>query len=108
MTRRLPSFAANVPFVRDIESEPGLGCFWKFGLVFQDSEGNFVEITKASGLSKTRLHHLHFDTTDLDASVNFYRKFSTAPLKSKVTVMQRSQYRRGNAWCSIESASSAK
>ena len=62
-------------FVRDIESEPGLGCFWKSGLVFQDSEGNFVEITKASGISKTRLHHLHFDTTDLDASVNFYRKF---------------------------------
>jgi catechol 2,3-dioxygenase-like lactoylglutathione lyase family enzyme len=62
-------------FVRDIESEPGLGCFWKKGLVFQDSEGNFVEITKASGLSKTRLHHLHFDTMDLDASVNFYRKF---------------------------------
>lgn len=62
-------------FVRDIESEPSLGCFWKQGLVFQDSEGNFVEITKASGLSKTRLHHLHFDTTDLDASVNFYQKF---------------------------------
>ena len=62
-------------FVRDIESEAGLGCFWKQGLVFQDSEGNFVEITKASGISKTRLHHLHFDTTDLDASVNFYRKF---------------------------------
>ena len=62
-------------FVRDIESEAGLGCFWKQGLVFRDSEGNFVEITKASGISKTRLHHLHFDTTDLDASVNFYKKF---------------------------------
>ncbi len=62
-------------FVRDIESEAGLGCFWKQGLVFRDSEGNFVEITQASGISKTRLHHLHFDTTDLDASVNFYKKF---------------------------------
>jgi catechol 2,3-dioxygenase-like lactoylglutathione lyase family enzyme len=62
-------------FARDIEREPGLGCFWKQGLVFRDSEGNFVEITKASGINKTRLHHLHFDTTDLDASVNFYRRF---------------------------------
>ena len=45
-------------------------------MVFQDSEGNFVEITKASGMSKTRLHHLHFDTTDLDASVEFLPEIS--------------------------------
>lgn len=62
-------------FVRDIESEPGLGCFWKQGLVFQDSEGNFVEITPAGGIEKIRLHHLHFDATDLNASVEFYKKF---------------------------------
>ena len=30
---------------------------------------------KRAASVKTRLHHLHFDTTDLDASVNFYRKF---------------------------------
>ena len=70
-------------FVRDIEREPGLGCFWKQGLVFQDSEGNFIEITKASGLSKTRLDHLHFDTTDLDASVDFYKKFINCTVKEK-------------------------
>ena len=58
-----------------IENEPNLGCPWKNGLVFQDSEGNFFEITKATGIAKTRLHHLHFDTTDLDASVDFYKKF---------------------------------
>jgi catechol 2,3-dioxygenase-like lactoylglutathione lyase family enzyme len=62
-------------FVRDIKSENGLGCSWNDGLVFQDSEGNFIEITKATGISKTRLHHLHFDTTDLDASVDFYKQF---------------------------------
>jgi catechol 2,3-dioxygenase-like lactoylglutathione lyase family enzyme len=62
-------------FVRDIKGESGLGCSWNDGLVFQDSEGNFIEITKAPGISKTRLHHLHFDTTDLDASVDFYKRF---------------------------------
>ena len=62
-------------FVRDIKSESGLGCPWNDGLVFQDSEGNFIEITKASGIGKTRLHHLHFDTTDLKASVDFYKRF---------------------------------
>src|SRR5215467_14196435 len=60
-------------FVRDIQSEKGLGCCWKEGLVFRDSEGNFLEISKAKGISKPRVHHLHFDTTDLDASVNFYK-----------------------------------
>ena len=60
-------------FVRDIQSEKGLGCCWNEGLVFQDSEGNFLEITKAKGISKTRVHHLHFDTTDLDSSVSFYK-----------------------------------
>jgi catechol 2,3-dioxygenase-like lactoylglutathione lyase family enzyme len=62
-------------FVRDIKSESGLGCPWNDGLVFQDSEGNFIEITKASGIGKTRLDHLHFDTTDLKASVDFYKRF---------------------------------
>jgi catechol 2,3-dioxygenase-like lactoylglutathione lyase family enzyme len=61
------------PFVRDVQNESGLGCCWNDGLVFQDSEGNFLEISKAKGISKTRVHHLHFDTTDLDASVSFYK-----------------------------------
>jgi len=66
---------ATSSFVRDIKSEGGLGCCWNEGLVFQDSEGNFVEITPASGIAKTRLHHLHFDSTDLKASTGFYRQF---------------------------------
>ena len=70
-------------FVRDIESEAGLGCFWKQGLVFQDSEGNFVEITESSGIGKTRLHHLHFDTTDLNASVDFYKKFMNCAVQER-------------------------
>jgi catechol 2,3-dioxygenase-like lactoylglutathione lyase family enzyme len=70
-------------FVRDIESEPGLGCFWKQGLVFQDSEGNFVEITRSSGIGKTRLHHLHFDTTNLDGSIDFYKKFMNCTVQER-------------------------
>jgi len=70
-------------FVRDIKGESGLGCHWNEGLVFQDSEGNFIEITKASGISKTRLHHLHFDTTDLDASVDFYARFLNCTVQEK-------------------------
>ena len=62
-------------FTREINSESALGCCWNEGLVFQDSEGNFFEITKASGIAKTRLHHLHFDSTDINASVEFYKKF---------------------------------
>ncbi|HKY07088.1 MAG TPA: VOC family protein [Candidatus Binatia bacterium] len=62
-------------FVRDMASEPGAGCVWRDGLVFQDSEGNFFEITKARGIARPRLHHLHFDTTDLKSSVDFYKRF---------------------------------
>ena len=70
-------------FVRDIKGESGLGCSWNDGLVFQDSEGNFIEITKATGISKTRLHHLHFDTTDLDASVDFYKRFLNCTVQER-------------------------
>ena len=71
------SMAAKIrrasPFVKEIKNEKGLGCCWSEGLVFQDSEGNFLEITTAKNIGKPRLHHLHFDTTDLDASVSFYK-----------------------------------
>lgn len=61
------------PFVKDIQSENNLGCCWNEGLLFQDSEGNFLETAQGKGIDKTRLHHLHFDTTDLPASVAFYK-----------------------------------
>jgi len=70
-------------FVKEIQGEKGLGCCWSEGLVFQDSEGNFLEIAKAKGISKPRLHHLHFDTTDLDASVNFYNNLLNFNLVEK-------------------------
>jgi catechol-2,3-dioxygenase len=77
-------------FVRDIKSENGLGCCWDEGLVFQDSEGNFVEITRASSIAKTRLNHLHFDSTDLKASAEFYTRFlnctSQEPKRGMVTL----------------------
>src|ERR1043166_1682852 len=61
------------PFVKEIQAEKNLGCCWNEGLVFQDSEGNFLEITKGKGITKPRVDHLHFDTTDLGESVNFYQ-----------------------------------
>lgn len=62
------------PFVHEIQKEKNLGCCWTEGLVFQDSEGNFLEISNGKGIPKTRVHHLHFDSTDLNASVDFYKK----------------------------------
>jgi catechol-2,3-dioxygenase len=70
-------------FVREIKSDGGLNCPWTEGLVFQDSEGNFFEITKAGGIARTRLHHLHFDTTDLEASVEFYKRFLNCAVEQK-------------------------
>jgi predicted enzyme related to lactoylglutathione lyase len=70
-------------FVKDIKSENGLGCCWNDGLVFQDSEGNFLEITKATGIEKTKVHHLHFDTTDLGASVDFYKRFFNSSVQEQ-------------------------
>ena len=74
-------------FVRDISGESGLGCCWNDGLVFQDSEGNFIEITKAKGIEKTKVHHLHFDTTDLNASVDFYKRFLNCTVQVQKTGM---------------------
>jgi len=77
-------------FVKEIQSEKGLGCCWSEGLVFQDSEGNFLEIAKGKGINKTRVHHLHFDTTDLDESVNFYKSilnFNVVEQKNGIAVV---------------------
>lgn len=60
-------------FVREIRSEKGLGCCWTEGIVFQDSEGNFWEIAPAKELTRPRVDHLHFDTTDPGESIGFYQ-----------------------------------
>jgi catechol 2,3-dioxygenase-like lactoylglutathione lyase family enzyme len=60
------------PLVKAIENEPALGCSWREGLAFVDPEGNLLEVSKQKGLGKARLHHLHFDTTDLQKSLEFY------------------------------------
>jgi catechol 2,3-dioxygenase-like lactoylglutathione lyase family enzyme len=78
---------AASPFVRDIKSSSGLNCPWTEGLVFQDSEGNFFEITRGKGISKARLHHLHFDTTDLSASVEFYKRFLNCTVEQQSGAM---------------------
>jgi len=71
------------PFVKDINGTNSLGCCWNDGLVFQDSEGNFIEITKAKGIEKSKVHHLHFDTTDLNASVDFYKRFMNCAVREQ-------------------------
>jgi catechol 2,3-dioxygenase-like lactoylglutathione lyase family enzyme len=48
------------------------GCGVQEGIAFADSEGNLVELFRGEGDAPTRLHHLHFDTLDLEASVRFY------------------------------------
>lgn len=69
--------------VKAIENEPALGCSWREGFAFVDSEGNLLEVSKQKGLGKARLHHLHFDTTDLQKSVEFYKAiFSFEIVKS--------------------------
>lgn len=75
------------PFVRELKSEAGAGCCWSDGLVFQDSEGNFWEITKTPGIAKTRLHHLHFDSTDIGASVEFYKRFMNCTVRTQNSAM---------------------
>lgn len=58
--------------VKAIEHETTLGCSWREGLAFADPEGNLLEVAQQKALAKARLHHLHFDTTDLQKSVEFY------------------------------------
>jgi catechol 2,3-dioxygenase-like lactoylglutathione lyase family enzyme len=70
-------------FAKEIKNEASLGCCWSDGLVFQDSEGNFFEINKAEGIGKSRLHHLHFDSADLNASVEFYKRFLNAAVQEQ-------------------------
>jgi catechol-2,3-dioxygenase len=71
------------PFVKEMKGEGGLGCCWSDGLVFQDSEGNFIEIAKAKDIEKAKVHHLHFDTTDLNASVDFYKRFMNCAVREQ-------------------------
>ncbi len=58
--------------VRQIDKETGLGCGLVEGLVFTDSEGNLVEVFRGEQEKTTRVHHLHFDTTNIEESVRFY------------------------------------
>jgi catechol 2,3-dioxygenase-like lactoylglutathione lyase family enzyme len=79
------------PLVEEIRPESGSGCGWNAGLAFSDSEGNLLEISKASGINKTRVHHLDFDTINLDQSVDFYKKILNLNLRERkdgVAVME--------------------
>jgi len=87
---RVARIRRESPFVKEIQGESGLGCCWNEGLVFTDSEGNFLEVAKAREISKTRVHHLHFDTTNLEASVDFYKSilnFSLVERKDDMAVI---------------------
>ncbi len=58
--------------VRQIAKETNSGCDLQQGLVFADSEGNLVEVFKGEQEKTTRVHHLHFDTLNLEESIRFY------------------------------------
>jgi catechol 2,3-dioxygenase-like lactoylglutathione lyase family enzyme len=59
--------------VRKIEKRGiATGCGAHEGIAFADSEGNLVELFRGEGDLPTRLHHLHFDTIDLQKSIRFY------------------------------------
>jgi catechol-2,3-dioxygenase len=42
------------------------------GLTFTDSEGNLVEVFKGDNEKSSQIHHLHFDTEDMEKSIRFY------------------------------------
>lgn len=48
------------------------GCGADKGIVFADSEENLVEVFQEESTATTKLHHLHFDTLDLDQSIRYY------------------------------------
>ncbi|TAJ98711.1 hypothetical protein EPO44_11165 [bacterium] len=48
------------------------GCGSHEGIAFADSEGNLVELFRGESDAPARLHHLHFDTLNLEESVRFY------------------------------------
>ena len=61
------------PLVREIQEENGLGCCWNEGMGVPGLRGKLSRNRQSQKIGKTRVHHLHFDTTDLDSSVNFYK-----------------------------------
>ncbi|MGH9895992.1 MAG: VOC family protein, partial [bacterium] len=61
------------PLVRDIAAaESSQACGRLPGVVFTDSEGNLVELFPSEREKSARVHHLHFDTTNLEESIRFY------------------------------------
>jgi len=60
-------------FVKGIEKrQTSGGCSLQQGVVFNDSEGNLLEVFKDEKGETTRVHHVHFDTLRLDESIRFY------------------------------------
>ncbi len=58
--------------VKRLENGKNSPCGSQQGFVFTDSEGNLVEVLKGDQEKSTRVHHLHFDTLNLDESIKFY------------------------------------
>lgn len=66
--------ARNVRQMSELVKETGdeKGCGLGRGLVFTDSEGNLLEIFRGEKERVARVHHLHFDTLNLEESIRFY------------------------------------
>jgi catechol 2,3-dioxygenase-like lactoylglutathione lyase family enzyme len=64
---------ASTPRTNELTSQRNVvACESDGGLVFSDSEGNVLEILKSRRGDPTGLHHLHFETQDLEQSIEFY------------------------------------
>ena len=50
----------------------GIGLLLERGIGLPRLRGKLSGDHQGQRISKTRVHHLHFDTTDLEASVSFY------------------------------------
>lgn len=70
--------------VKKIDYRGKSACGLNQGVVFTDSEGNLVEIFKGEEEKTTRIHHLHFDTLQLEESIKFYTSILNLTLRQRL------------------------
>jgi catechol 2,3-dioxygenase-like lactoylglutathione lyase family enzyme len=58
-------------------------CGLRHGIIFADSEGNLIELFSGDHDRRIRLHHVHLDTLDLDASIRFYNEILNLKIISR-------------------------
>jgi catechol 2,3-dioxygenase-like lactoylglutathione lyase family enzyme len=73
----------HAPRMNQLTGTTAKNCGLLEGVAFMDSEGNLLEAFKANDDEATRLHHLHFDTTHLEDSIEFYTKMLQFELQER-------------------------